>query len=599
MPYKCSVKGCRSNYDSTSHEKVTVFSIPTDPDLRQAWIANLMLTSTKKSARVCIKHFDPFDIENQNKRNALKAGAVPTPDIHVHEPNQWLEGRVVVQEIQQEETIDEDLIESFEDICANISEIQETAQTDWSSYVTNDGICFYHLGQKDEDFSDVTITFKICISRRMKIRVFQHDVEASYEELGYSTLTKWSQLTEILVKYQHEPPIEVTREATVHLAKAIGALNLITNPELSEDLDIVKIHIENLCTQSEKLASDELYQDVIVEDYIVEDGQSLEDVKEEDYLDASMESLNETDYPQPFKCRHCSVQLVSAKGLRSHEMKCNFAGTTSTTSTTRVVDESMFCEELQDSIDVDKSSAERKKRTYRYPCTLCTTPERKRSFVTKLQAAQHLLDKHDIEIRNVKNFCFICSAEFDDYINHVRIHSCKYTCSFCGSKFLTESKLEHHMEVKHAGESEADRPFKCEEKDCGFFFKKVSHLKSHQLSHHFQMNSEEFKCEHCDKTFGRQLHLRVHARLHNHSFECNYLECTRVFKKLSSLKEHYLKEHGVSDIYMCNYDGCDDRFQMLVQLKQHREAKHSREPVNVPQYYDGHYTPSMDIVKDE
>lgn len=581
MPYKCSVKGCRSNYDSTSHEKVTVFSLPTDHEQRQAWISSLMLTSTKKSARVCIKHFNPHDIENQNKRNALKPGAVPTPEIHVHEVGQWLEGRMLVQEIPQEEAIDEDLILGFDEICNSIGEIQD----DWNVFTNSDGICFYHLAPKDEEFSDLIFSFKICINRNMKVRVFQNDIEASRDELGYSTLTTWTQLGELLSKYQTEPPIDVTRDPCVHLKKAMGALDLVTNSELMDEVDVIKIQIENLYSQAERAANEELYQEVIEEDFIVED-------VEEDYLDASMESMNETDYTQPsmdlFKCRFCSVQLLSAKGLKAHEMKCNFSSTSAATS--RIIDESMISDDLEESLEAYnlKSPSERKKRSYRYPCKLCSTPDRKKLFITKLQAAQHLLDKHDIEIKNVKNFCFICTAEFDDYINHVRIHSCKYTCNFCGSKFLTESKLEHHRKAKHEGESEGDRPFRCEEKDCGLYFKKVSHLKSHQQSHHLAFtNTEEFKCEHCDKTFGRQLHLRVHSRLHNHSFECNYADCNRVFKKLSSLKEHYLKEHGVSEIYMCNIEDCDERFQMLAQLKQHRDSKHGREPVNTPVYFDG------------
>lgn len=594
MPYKCSVKGCRSNYDST-HEKVTVFSIPLDPELRDAWISNLMLTSTKKSARVCIKHFNPDDIENQNKRNSLKQGAVPTQEIHRHEATQWLDGRLLMQEVPLEEAIDEDLIGGFDDILGSIEEIQESLKTDWNVFSNNEGICFYKLAPKDEEFSDIAFSFKICVNRNMSVRIFQNDIESSCEEIGYTVLTTWSQLSDLLTKYQAEPPIEITRDPYVHLRKALGALELIANDEIAEDIDVIKIQIENLFRQAEAKENEELYQSVIEEDFIVEDN-SMEDVTGEDYLDDADYRQAATDM---YKCRYCLVQLISAKGLKAHEMKCNFSATSGGKS--RAADESMISEELDESMEIyddSKSPSGRKKRTYRYPCKECAAEGQEKLFVTKLQAAQHLLEKHDMQIRNVRNFCFICGAEFDDYINHVRVHSCKYNCSFCGSKFLTESKLEHHKKVKHDGENEGDRPFKCEEKGCGLFFKKVSHLKSHQQSHHIQMGSEEFKCDHCDKTFGRQLHLRVHSRLHNHSFECNYTDCPRVFKKLNSLKEHYLKEHGVVDIYMCNLEGCEERFQMLSQLKQHREANHTREPGQIaPMYFDGH--DKILIVKDE
>lgn len=597
MPFKCSVKGCRSNYDSTN-EKVTVFKIPTaDHSLRQAWISSLLLTSIKPSARVCIKHFNPDDIENQNKRNALKPGVVPTQSIQRRETNQWVEDQIEVQEIQQPEVI-EDPIEGLDELCEGIDELQKSLLTDWNVFSNSEGICFYHLASKDDDFSDLTMSFKILINRNLKIRVFQNDLEASREELGDASLQSWSQLSDLLTKYQPEPSIEILRDPCMFLRKAHNALELVTNEELRQELDFIKIQIQNLYNQAENIVDDYLYQDVIEEEFIEEEVHLKEEVSGEggDYLE-EVPTLQSVSASQSrvdratFQCQYCAVKLLSAKGLRSHEEKCTFLGTTST-ATAQTDEESMMYDdhtELQECVEVDDLQSpsilsERKKRSYRYPC-----PECSRNFITKLQAAQHLLDKHDIEVKNVKNFCFECNAEFDDYINHVRLHSCNYTCNFCGSKFLTQSKLEIHRKSKHAGESESDRPFKCNEKDCGYFFKKVSHLKSHQLAHHLQMNPEEFKCNLCDKTFGRQLHLRVHSRLHFHSFACNFGDCSRVFKKLSSLKEHYMKEHGVSDIYMCNIDDCMERFQMLIQLKQHREDKHHREPVLVPKYYDGHH----------
>lgn len=603
MPFKCSVKGCRSNYDSMP-EKVTVFKIPTtDLDLREAWISNLILSSTKPSARVCIKHFSPEDIENQNKRNALKQGAVPSQNNSYYEKNIWIDTSEVqeeMQEIQEPEVDAEDLIESLDEICEGVDELQRTLLTDWNVFTSSDGVCFYHLAAKDEEFSDLTMSFRIVINRNLNVRVFQNDLEASRDELGEATLTTWSQLGDLLSKYQPEPSIEISRDPCVYLKKAHSLLELITNEELKQELDFIKIHIENLYNHAEKMLEDDLYQDVIEEEFIEEETPLLEDIADEDYLEegdenVSLQSMDETDTFQPsverrqFKCRYCSVKVLSAKGLKSHEMKCTFLGTTST-ATAATDDESMTYDdqhELARSVEVEdpkfsNTPFERKKRSYRYPC-----PECSKNFITKLQAASHLLDKHNIEVKNVKNFCFECNAEFDDYINHVRLHSCNYTCSSCGLKFLSQSKLEVHRKAKHSGENEGDRPFKCSEKDCGYYFKKISHLKSHQSSHHIQINPEEFKCGICDKSFGRQLHLRVHSRLHFHTFECNYGDCNRVFKKLNSLKEHYLKEHGVSDIYMCNIDDCVERFQMLIQLKQHREVRHNKEPVLVPKYFDG------------
>lgn len=64
-----------------------------------------------------------------------------------------------------------------------------------------------------------------------------------------------------------------------------------------------------------------------------------------------------------------------------------------------------------------------KKRSYRYPCVEC-----KKSFVTKIACADHLLDVHKINIGNIEKFCFICNAEFEDPFMHSRSHTCAFQC---------------------------------------------------------------------------------------------------------------------------------------------------------------------------
>lgn len=220
-----------------------------------------------------------------------------------------------------------------------------------------------------------------------------------------------------------------------------------------------------------------------------------------------------------------------------------------------------------------------KKRIYRYPCRDCS-----KKFSTKTQAAKHLLSIHKVMIKNIEKFCFECNAEFDDYVNHIRTHSCNFACRFCGSKFLTEEKLKNHEETKHATETEEDRPFKCKEKDCELSFKNVNHLRSHCQAIHIQQE-RDFECQQCSKKFGLKAHLTVHVRQHNASFPCNFMDCQRVFKKLNNLKEHFERDHGISEIYLCNIDECGERFKMLQQLKNHRTFSHGV-AFNISKYFE-------------
>ena len=56
MPRKCSVYGCKSNYDSTE-ERYSVFTFRRDETLRREWIRtipNMILTPTKYT---CVYHY--------------------------------------------------------------------------------------------------------------------------------------------------------------------------------------------------------------------------------------------------------------------------------------------------------------------------------------------------------------------------------------------------------------------------------------------------------------------------------------------------------------------------------------------------------------
>lgn len=221
-----------------------------------------------------------------------------------------------------------------------------------------------------------------------------------------------------------------------------------------------------------------------------------------------------------------------------------------------------------------------KKRVYRYPCGEC-----RKNFTTKIQAAAHLLKVHQIKIDNINKYCFECHDEFNDYVNHVRIHSCNFSCGFCGSKFLTQEKVLQHEQKKHSQETGNDRPFKCQIDDCGCSFKNINHLRSHQQAIHLQGHEKEFECNECGKKFGLRAHLTVHIRSHYSLFPCNYEDCDRSFKKLNNLKNHFIRDHGISELYLCNVENCGERFKMLSQLKNHSENDHDT-AFNTQKYFE-------------
>lgn len=91
MPRKCSIRGCKTNYDSET-ENYSTFSLPKDETLRSQWLKSIPTDlSELKHPVICIKHFDKSTVlwtdviyskgerkEYPRKIPKLTEGAVPT-----------------------------------------------------------------------------------------------------------------------------------------------------------------------------------------------------------------------------------------------------------------------------------------------------------------------------------------------------------------------------------------------------------------------------------------------------------------------------------------------------------------------------------------
>jgi KRAB domain-containing zinc finger protein len=122
---------------------------------------------------------------------------------------------------------------------------------------------------------------------------------------------------------------------------------------------------------------------------------------------------------------------------------------------------------------------------------------------------------------------------------------------------VKSKKVRRKKHTKNTGE----KLYKCDE--CNRLFGRKDHLKRHYLVH---TGEKPYKCDICNKLFSQNGTLKAHYRVHTGEkpYSCNV--CNRRFGESVNLKNHY-RVHTEEGRYKC--DICSKAFTMRVSLKTH------------------------------
>lgn len=125
---------------------------------------------------------------------------------------------------------DQDRIETFDCFVVMLASLGDDApwKEHWQIFEQHDGVCFYRLS-RDQYFSNVTMSFKILVNKRMDVVIFKNEQQADYAELNwilkFCKLEWWSQFHRLLEYYSTEPLIESSVSQVHYIERALEAID--------------------------------------------------------------------------------------------------------------------------------------------------------------------------------------------------------------------------------------------------------------------------------------------------------------------------------------------------------------------------------------
>ncbi|KAL4705078.1 hypothetical protein ACJJTC_002726 [Scirpophaga incertulas] len=140
-------------------------------------------------------------------------------------------------------------------------------------------------------------------------------------------------------------------------------------------------------------------------------------------------------------------------------------------------------------------------------------------------------------------YCATCRTHFRSEHNlahHLRTHSAhitdtdkKFICDECGSKFLTKSSLQEHIDYIHL----MKKKHECSR--CNKTFKNGSALKKHENFVHKKIRPPRNKiCDHCGRGFTTLTILQSHVRTHTGERPLQCRHCPATFAHSAALYTH-------------------------------------------------------------
>ena len=186
-------------------------------------------------------------------------------------------------------------------------------------------------------------------------------------------------------------------------------------------------------------------------------------------------------------------------------------------------------------------------------------------FKSDSNKSKSLVNQNEIKISELEE----CEEE-DETLILVDLKTKRYKCKYegCSKSYTTKGNLDRHIKHKHLN----FKPHKCHYEDCSESFTYPSELQRHIEEAH----TKPYKCEQCDKRFGRQENLDQHisdVHLKLKPFECDV--CGECFAQKATLDNHKAIKHEEGlKLVPCTWPDCGEKFKNHNQLQTHVKKFH-------------------------
>ncbi|XP_077284308.1 uncharacterized protein LOC143909915 isoform X1 [Arctopsyche grandis] len=186
----------------------------------------------------------------------------------------------------------------------------------------------------------------------------------------------------------------------------------------------------------------------------------------------------------------------------------------------------------------------------RLMCSVCGKTFNAPYNLNKHMHAQHRqIDAKDVgssqdHFISACNICGFLAETLQQLDQHMKSHTCQYSCPHCEKSFPLTSSLETHIKTHSSG----DRSHLCTICNCGF--NRAEHLRVHIIRRH-NTAAKSNKCSRCPRSFPFARDLTVHLRTHdkNRPYVCS--ECGRGFTTSGGMRVHS-RIHSGERPYICN-----------------------------------------------